>query len=201
MTSSSIPFNVYDPSSYSADIEMIQGTYLGGTLSSKGYLKGLRLQHHESESFIKLSKPIGCAIAQTIQPGTTIQVWGRPTKDGLNALRVVPISQQDALIDSSNPQIPEQTPPRFTLRLCTRGKCGKRESTHLLQALQTAIQEQRLDHRVTISTDGCLKNCKHGPTLRIEPGGIQYSYVQVHDIPGILKRHCSDHHPPRRFAE
>ncbi|MGJ3252399.1 MAG: (2Fe-2S) ferredoxin domain-containing protein [Elainellaceae cyanobacterium] len=190
MTSSPIPFNVYDPNSYSADVELIEGTYLGGTLSSKGYLKRLRLRHHGTESLIKLSKPIGCAIAQTIHPGTTIQVWARPTKGGLNALRIVPISQEDCLIDSSNPQILEQTLPRFTLRLCTRGKCG-RESTHLLHALQTAVHEQKLDHRVSISTDGCLKNCKHGPTLRIEPGGIQYSYVQVHDIPLILKQHCS----------
>lgn len=191
MTSSSIPFNVYDPNSYSADVELIEGTYLGGTLSSKGYLKGLRLRHHETESLIKLSKPIGCAIAQTIQPGAIIQVWVRPTKGGLNALRIVPISQEESSIDSSNPQIPEQTLPRFTLRLCTRGKCG-RKNTHLLHALQAAIQEQKLDQQVTISADGCLKNCKHGPTLRIEPEGIQYSYVQVHDIPRILKRHCSD---------
>lgn len=82
--------------------------------------------------------------------------------------------------------------PTCTLKVCTKGKCDKQGGRQILQALAEAIRQQHLSHRVNIEVTGCLKNCKRGPTVKVNPEGVQYSFVQAKDVPRIVHRHVEN---------
>lgn len=190
----------------SPDVQVWEGVYGGGIASSKGSLKWLLLQQGESEQMIKVSKAIGYTIARSLQPGVPIRVWVRPKEGTFKGLMVLPL-QTDAPAPSGertrdrvSPVAPLPHPSALqtnplaasrpcTVRVCTKGSCCKQGSRQVLQALEAAIQEQKLGNAIAVEATGCLKNCKQGPTVQVSPGFAQYSHVQMSDIPHILQRH------------
>lgn len=223
---------------HDSDIEMMQGIYLGGEHSSKGYLKWLRLQQGSDEYEVKLPKLIGHTVSKNLRPGMPIQVWARSKKDTLKAMMVIPMppdalddptaaasaktdseagitdalaianplvkvayysptaptSTPDAKPPASNPSSPKASATqRCVLQVCGKGSCRKRGGRSVVEALESAIREQNLEHVVTLETTGCLKNCKKGPTVKAtdssqQSKSVKYSYVQAKDVPQLLQR-------------
>lgn len=213
-------------------IQVLRGRYVSSGVSSKGRLKWLHLNCDGDEVVVKLPKLVGYSLAKTLQPNLTLQVWGRPHKDYLKALMVLPVQSANleatAPESSASPELPlnhaslthavpetaiaptlsaemqsvtpsvtpaiatSQGSSRFsicTLKVCTTGKCYKQGSRQVLRALEDAVQYQQLGRAIAIEATGCLKNCKRGPTVKVNPGGVQYSHVQAQDILRIVNRH------------
>lgn len=192
----------------SSDICILKGEYVDSHPSSKGRLKWLQINHDGDEVQIKLPKLIGYTLAGKLQPGMMLQIWCRPKDNYLKALKVVPTdiggiihnhSVDNNSSDRSEHDVPENpllsdtashhTPKTYTLKVCTKGKCGKQGGYQIVQALEAAVRSQGLDNIIMIKPSSCLKNCKKGPTIKISPGSTKYSSVRVQDVPQILQRH------------
>ena len=187
----------------SSDVRILQGQYVGSHSSSKGRLKWLQINYDGDEVLIKLPKLIGYTLVGKLQPGMMLQVWCRPKDDYLKALKVIPVAIEGIIHDDSsdraehdalkNPLLSDtashHSPKAYTLKVCTKGKCGKQGSYRIVQALEAAVRSQGLGNAITIETSSCLKNCKKGPTIKVSPGSTKYSSVKVQDVPQILQRH------------
>lgn len=189
----------------SSDIRIVHGYVIGGKTSSKGRLKRLYLQRNEDEMEIKLPKPLGYTLAGKVQPGMMLQVWVRPDNDDLKALMVMPgdaeCAVHTATVESETVPSPNDgaikkgsshpSAPVCRIKVCTKGKCYKRGGRQVMQALEAAIaHDESLGNTVTLEPTGCLKNCKHGPTVKVSPGSKMYSHVQPDDTHRILHNHA-----------
>jgi (2Fe-2S) ferredoxin len=68
------------------------------------------------------------------------------------------------------------------LLVCTKGKkCPKRGSKDILRELRT--QAERLGADIEIESSGCLKMCKHGPSVLALPDEVPYG--------GVEEKHCA----------
>ncbi|MEM7769662.1 MAG: (2Fe-2S) ferredoxin domain-containing protein [Cyanobacteria bacterium P01_A01_bin.37] len=201
-------------SSISSDVRIIQGQYLGELPSSKGRLKYIQIQQNDEELLIKLPKLIGYTLAGKLQPGMMLQIWVRPKKDYLKALMVVPAEtdmtedvalghlceagmappSDDAAELSDLPEGTTVTPKHKvqTFKVCTKGKCHKQGSRHVMQALEAAVSEGKLGRHISINPTGCLKNCKQGPTIQVSPGSETYSFVRPQDASTLVRHHAGD---------
>ncbi len=67
----------------------------------------------------------------------------------------------------------------------SKGVCQRKESTSLLQYLETEISDREMDS-VMVSSTGCLKLCDHGPVMIVYPEGHWYGEVNEEKIDEVL---------------
>jgi (2Fe-2S) ferredoxin/ubiquinone/menaquinone biosynthesis C-methylase UbiE len=96
-------------------------------------------------------------------------------------------------------------PFRYHVFICTRQKvedkayCTDRGGEGVVDELQRAVHQHRLDEQVQVTPCGCLGLCTQGPNLVIYPEGIWYSGVQAGDVDEIVQSHFLQGKPITRL--
>jgi (2Fe-2S) ferredoxin len=167
---------------------VLEGRYLGHITSSKGRLKYLRLQTDQGEQLVKLPDYVGYALTEEAEPGAWVRVWVRQKGEKLKAVMVIPLSPKSE-VTMPAPVSKSLTPSICSIQVCRKGGCCKRGGLNVWQALQNSLQQVPDGQMVQLEASGCMKECKHGPNIRV--GSKVYSQVQCEQIPGILQKHLS----------
>jgi hypothetical protein len=181
----------YDVMSQAPEVTILQGRYLEGVFSDKGYLKWLWLETDRGEKQIKLPKFLAYSLSQEAKPGSDLRVWARPKKDYFKALMVVPLAPMSQVIVSQVIVSPPVVPAfvrSCTIQVCQKGGCRKRGSLEVWQALEQQIHDRSDSLEIRLETSSCLKNCKQGPNLRVLPDKVCYQQVQPEQVALILKK-------------
>jgi (2Fe-2S) ferredoxin len=168
---------------------VLEGRYLGSITSSKGRPKYLRLQTDQGEQLIKLPDYVGYALAEEVESGAWVRVWVRQKGEKLKAVMVIPLAPT-AAVNVSAPVSESRLPSICKIQVCRKGGCCKRGGLNVWQALQEALQQTSGGQRVHLEASGCMKECKHGPNIRV--GSAIYSQVRCDQIPEILQTHLSN---------
>lgn len=66
-----------------------------------------------------------------------------------------------------------------------KGACHRKDSTTLIQYLQTEIADRSMDD-VLVSSTGCMNLCERGPLVVVYPEGHWYGEVNEEKIDTIL---------------
>ncbi|MGD0074345.1 MAG: (2Fe-2S) ferredoxin domain-containing protein [Candidatus Binataceae bacterium] len=66
-----------------------------------------------------------------------------------------------------------------------QGACHKKESTTLLQHINTELQDRGLDD-VMVSATGCMNMCVNGPVVAVYPEGSWYQKATIETAEAIL---------------
>ncbi|NMF85675.1 (2Fe-2S) ferredoxin domain-containing protein [Nodosilinea sp. P-1105] len=175
--------------------QVLKGQYQGAYRSGKGKLKGLRLQAGTAEYTIKLPKYLRPMLVRELEPGDFIQVWAYPEDDIWRSVNILPLPEVE-IAALKNQDIPPVTPvapqPQaaqpLCIEVCTKGKCCKQGSRHLWSLLQTEVKANPDLGHVSIKATGCLKACKHGPNLRVQPRGKMLNRVTSDQALALLKQ-------------
>ncbi len=152
----------------------LEGRCLGLVRSTKGKVKGLRIETATGEQYLTVDKYVGYAVHCEVERGTPVRVWARQKDDELQAVMVIPLAPKPAL----EPQLTTPEPPTqpYTIQVCRKGSCHKRGSAQVWQALQETLAAFP-DAPVTLEATGCQKACKQGPALRVLPHDRQHTRV------------------------
>lgn len=70
--------------------------------------------------------------------------------------------------------------------VCDGSSCREHKSKKVAKHIKTFIKENDLGDRVCIHKCDCMKRCKHGPIVRVQPGGERFETVKSKDIAVIL---------------
>lgn len=82
--------------------------------------------------------------------------------------------------------------------VCTQQKgegvtsCAASGSFVLLEALGKALQTERLDDEVQVTTCGCMGLCDEGPVMVVYPEGVWYRKLQAEDVSEIVLSHLKN---------
>ena len=66
-----------------------------------------------------------------------------------------------------------------------QGACHKKNSTSLLQYLETELSDRDMTD-VTVSSTGCLNRCEQGPVMIVYPENHWYGKVDEEKIDAVL---------------
>jgi hypothetical protein len=177
--------------------QVLKGQYQGAFRSSKGKLKGLRLQAGTTEYTIKLPKYLRPILVRELEPGDFIQVWAYPEDDIWRSVNILPLPEVEiAALKTQNlqPVTPVEPLPRdqatqpLCIEVCSKGKCHKQGSRQLWSLLQAEVEANPDLGHVSIKATGCLKACKHGPNLRVQPRGKVLNRVTSDHALALLKQ-------------
>ncbi len=184
----------------------LEGRFINFVIKDGYKLKGLLLETHEGESYIKLAKHLRAAFDLRLPPGTWLQVVGykkHDLKDGtvtLKAERVMAARSDMARVEAIA-QV--QEPPfidnvkvkpantKSTILVCQKSDCMKRGGKAVCQALEAALSDRGLEDQVTIKGTGCMKNCKAGPNL-VMPDKTRHSRIQATQVAALMDKHFGD---------
>jgi len=75
------------------------------------------------------------------------------------------------------------------IMVCTGTGCSSSGSKSLIDHLEKALAESKLDTRVKVVKTGCFGFCKLGPIMVAHPGSIFYCNVSHSDIPELVEQH------------
>ncbi|MEH1963643.1 MAG: (2Fe-2S) ferredoxin domain-containing protein [Nostoc sp.] len=183
----------------------LEGRFINFVIKDGYKLKGLLLETHEGESYIKLAKHLRAAFDLRLPPGTWLQVVGykeydiKKDKVTLKAERVMAARSEMERVHTT----PIQEPPsidnvkvksaktKATILVCQKSDCMKRGGNAVCQALEAALSDRGLEDQVTIKGTGCMKNCKAGPNL-VMPDKTRHSRIQAAQIPALMNQHFGD---------
>ncbi|MEH2452740.1 (2Fe-2S) ferredoxin domain-containing protein [Nostoc sp.] len=184
----------------------LEGRFINFVIRDGYKLKGLLLETHEGEFYIKLAKHLRAAFDLRLPPGTWLQVVGykmHDLKDGtvtLKAERVMAVRSEMGRVETPTPV---QEPPsidnakakpaktKATILVCQKSDCIKRGGKAVCQALEAALSDRGLEDQVTIKGTGCMKNCKAGPNL-VMPDKTRHSRIQASQVPALMNQHFGD---------
>jgi len=184
----------------------LEGRFINFVIKDGYKLKGLLLETHEGESYIKLAKHLRAAFDLRLQPGTWLQVVGykeydiKKDKVTLKAERVMAAHSDLGKVETI---APVQEPPsidhvkvksaktKATILVCEKSDCMKRGGRAVCQALEAALSDRGLEDQVTIKGTGCMKNCKAGPNL-VMPDKTRHSRIQASQVPALMNQHFVD---------
>jgi hypothetical protein len=173
--------------------QVLKGRYVEPYRSNKGKLKGLRLQIGEATHTIKLPKYLRPMLVRELAPMDFVQVWAYPDDEIWKAINVLPLSAEEteALQQHWREFPPESNTPSTTatddsaqenpaskpkakkqcIQVCRKGKCYKQGSKHIWSVLQSEIENNPDLQHISVEATGCMKACKKGPNLKVQPKG------------------------------
>ncbi|MEH1905405.1 MAG: (2Fe-2S) ferredoxin domain-containing protein [Nostoc sp.] len=184
----------------------LEGRFIEFVIKDGYKLKGLLLETHEGESYIKLAKHLRAAFDLRLPPGTWLEVVGykeydiKKDKVTLKAERVMAARSEMARVHTTTPV---QEPPsiddvkvkpaktKATILVCQKSDCMKRGGKEVCQALEAVLSDRGLEDQVTIKGTGCMKNCKAGPNL-VMPDKTRHSRIQPSQVPALMNQHFGD---------
>lgn len=154
--------------------------------------KALDLQVDSGLTYrIKIAKEIDDQALGSLEVGLWVGVagYGKPSKSGgMPKLKALNIFPGNRLPEESAGSLGDRPTARHCqILICTKSGCRKRGAHQIKQQLETWSQEQGLSDRVATQETGCLKACKHGPTLRLMPLGQQFTGVTP-ELLAVLSR-------------
>ncbi|RMG54530.1 MAG: (2Fe-2S) ferredoxin domain-containing protein [Bacteroidetes bacterium] len=97
--------------------------------------------------------------------------------------------------------------PTHTLWICDsarpqihgRGCCNDRGSERLLEHFAAALERKGLSDRIAVIPSSCMANCPMGISVKVTPGRVCYSQVQLEDVDEIIERHLLGGEPVTRL--
>lgn len=173
--------------------QVLKGCYVEPYRSTKGKLKGLQLQIGEINYTVKLPKYLRPMLVRELAPNTFIQVWAYADDDIWRAVNVLPLSEEETAAlkqhwqkyppepmvvstagtgstvqgeSGKKPQVKKQC-----IQVCRKGKCYKQGSKHIWSVLQSEVENNPDLQHISIEATGCMKACKKGPNLKVQPKG------------------------------
>jgi len=78
---------------------------------------------------------------------------------------------------------------KHKIMICGGASCDSLGSGTFKSKIEEVLAKHGLKDEVGIMQVGCLGLCGKGPLMRIEPGGIIYTYVKSEDLEDIIVRH------------
>lgn len=172
---------------------VLKGKYVGAFRSSKGKLKGLRLESGGQEYTIKLPKYLRPILVRELVPQTFVQVWAYPDEDIWRGINVLPLSEAEARslhVEASTPQatpVPQETRSKTVrIQVCSKGKCFKQGGRAIWQTLKAEAEANPHLQNIVVESTGCMKACKAGPNMRILPRGTVLSNLTTAKALAIL---------------
>ncbi|MEH2242658.1 (2Fe-2S) ferredoxin domain-containing protein [Nostoc sp.] len=184
----------------------LEGRFINFVIKDGYKLKGLLLETHEGESYIKLAKHLRAAFDLRLTPGTWLQVVGykkHDLKNGTVTLKAERVIAARSEMERVHTTTPVQEPPsidnvkvkpaktKATILVCQKSDCMKRGAKAVCQALEAALSDRGLEDQVTIKGTGCMKNCKAGPNL-VMPDKTRHSRIQASQVPALMNQHLGD---------
>ena len=80
-----------------------------------------------------------------------------------------------------------------------KGSCGEKGSQELFERLKDIVRERGLAERVMVNRSYCLKHCRLGPTIAVQPDNVWYAGVQSTDLEEICDAHAEGGPPVERL--
>jgi len=80
-----------------------------------------------------------------------------------------------------------------------KGSCGGKGSQALFDRLKQILRERGLDGRVMVNRTYCLKHCRCGPTVSVQPDNVWYAGVTLDDLDEICASHLEGGTPVERL--
>ena len=70
--------------------------------------------------------------------------------------------------------------------VCEGDSCREHKSKKVAKRLKEAVTAHQLEATVSVRKCDCMKNCKRGPIVRIQPGDIEHERVKPKEAAAIL---------------
>lgn len=74
----------------------------------------------------------------------------------------------------------------WTILVCDGDSCRENKSKKVAKRLKEAVKAHHVDGTVAVRKCDCLKRCKRGPIVRIQPGNIEHECVKPKEAADIL---------------
>jgi hypothetical protein len=143
------------------------GQFLRFLAKDNAPAKRLQLSTPQGELTFKIAKALRPVMAQALQPGDWIQVFGEATRTDsahstrLKATDIRVVSRPVALsAPTKSAHIPPRAPRPQTILVCQKSDCLKRGGKAVCRALAETLEERQLGDRVVIKGTGCMHQCK-----------------------------------------
>lgn len=188
-----------DFKSYQVSEFNLEGQFLGFVGEAIGKRKYLRVTISTGELQIKVPKEFRTPLAAVLLPGDWIQIRGKKKlnqQTGELKLKAEQVRGKDTVHCSCTPDanaiaaslevLPSQ--PKAKILLCQKSGCRKRGGKRLYQALEAALRDRNLQHRVIIEHTGCLKRCSKAPNMLLMPGKTHLSGIKPEAIASLLEK-------------
>lgn len=156
---------------------VLNGQYIAPLRSPSGKIKGLLLKTDSGEYRIEVPKYLRPILVRQLLPDSYMQVHVLSDGHTWRCIDILPLpeSETEAIerafkASVSNSERSTQTSnSRTCIQVCTKGKCFKQGSLHLLRQLQEKVEANSELSHISIEGTGCMKACKQGPNLRVLP--------------------------------
>ncbi len=80
-----------------------------------------------------------------------------------------------------------------------KGSCAERGAESLFDRVKALVRERGIDGRVMVNRTYCLKHCRRGPVLAVQPDNTWYAGVAEADLPEICASHLEGGKPVERL--
>lgn len=168
----------------------LTGKFLGFEGRHHDAPKRLLLLADNEEHSLKIAKGLRQILVRTLTPGAHLRVSGkikwdsdrRRFKRKAQSVHVLPSQCATKCVEKCGR-------PAGTIQLCGKKNCWNKGGELLWHALEQAIDNAGLKDTVVLEKTGCLKNCRHRPSLLCSPGGQVCGPVCPKKIPAILAKH------------
>ncbi len=74
----------------------------------------------------------------------------------------------------------------WTILVCDGDSCREHKSKKVAKRLKETVKAHQVDATIAVRKCDCLKHCKRGPIVRIQPGNIEHEYVKPKEAAAIL---------------
>ncbi len=74
----------------------------------------------------------------------------------------------------------------WTILVCDGDSCREHKSKKVAKRLKEAVKTHQLEQSVAVRKGDCMKHCKRGPIVRIQPANIEYERVKPKEAAAIL---------------
>lgn len=88
---------------------------------------------------------------------------------------------------------------RIELMVCAGTGCVSGGAFKIMDALKMELEEQGLQHEVSVVTTGCNGFCGQGPLMVVVPDNIFYGWLSTEDIPFLVEEHFLKGRPVERL--
>jgi hypothetical protein len=143
-------------------LQKIEGHFVRWQNSSSGRPKSILVQTATVLQSIRLSKNLRYLLLGLLQPGMSLSLQAKVTKQRLRAKFIVLLPLGESVASQSfGPPAAVQKPVK--IKVCTSKQCCKNGS----QQICSALAKIATDVNIKVREVGCLGDCRNSPVVKI----------------------------------
>lgn len=164
----------------------LEGQFLGFEGLHQHEPKRILLRAGNEKHTLKLAKHLRGSLAQVLRPGAHLRITGRLKWDSDRHQFKKKAQTVQLLTNDGCKPCPRSI---GSIQVCGKKNCWEHGGKNLWIALENALDRAGLRETVVLEKTGCLKNCRHCPSLLCSPCGEVCGRMRPENIPALLEEH------------